>query len=82
SGASGLLGGGLKDKLTGTLKGSADTLINKPDLNIPDIAKSSLTSGLSFLKKGSNENVENPGLSFLKKGSKENVENPGISGGD
>jgi hypothetical protein len=63
SGASGLLGGGLKDKLTGTLKGSADTLINKPDLNIPDIAKSSLTSGLSFLKKGSNENVENPGIS-------------------
>jgi hypothetical protein len=63
SGASELLGDGLKDKLTGTLKGSADTLINKSDLNIPDIAKSSLTSGLSFLNKDTKEKSANPGIS-------------------
>jgi hypothetical protein len=53
--ASGLLGGELKDKLTGTLKGSAESLINKESLGIPDFAKSTLTSGLSFLNKGSKE---------------------------
>jgi hypothetical protein len=51
AGAAGLLGGGLKDKLTGTLKGSAESLINKESLGIPDFAKSSLASGLSFLNK-------------------------------
>ena len=53
--AGGMLGGGLKDKLTGTLKGSAESLINKESLGIPDFAKSSLTSGLSFLNKGQKE---------------------------
>jgi hypothetical protein len=49
SGASGLLGGGLKDKLTGSLKGSAEMLINKSNLNIPDVAKNGIASGLSYL---------------------------------
>jgi hypothetical protein len=57
--AGGLLSGGalsdLKDKLTGSLKGSAESLINKESLGIPDFAKSSLNTGLSFLDKGSKE---------------------------
>ena len=62
--AGGLLGGGLvgglKDKLTGSLKGSAESLINKESLGIPDFAKGTLSSGLSFLNKGSKES--SPGL--------------------
>jgi len=62
--AGGLLGGGLagglKDKLTGSLKGSAESLINKESLGIPDFTKGALSSGLSFLNKGSKES--SPGL--------------------
>jgi len=62
--AGGLLGGGLvgglKDKLTGSLKGSAESLINKESLGIPDFAKGALSSGLSFLNKGSKES--SPGI--------------------
>ena len=57
--AGGLLGGGLvgglKDKLTGSFKGSAESLINKESLGIPDFAKGTLNSGLSFLNKAPKE---------------------------
>lgn len=58
--AGGLLGGELRDKLTGSLKGSAESLINKESLGIPDFAKGTLTSGLSFLNKGPKES--SPGI--------------------
>jgi hypothetical protein len=42
------------------LKGSAESLINKESLGIPDFTKGALSSGLSFLNKGSKES--SPGL--------------------
>ena len=67
SGASGLLGGGLKDKLTGSLKGSAEMLISKANLNIPDAAKSGIASGLSYLDGSKNLSDKQGLLGDMKK---------------
>ena len=75
--ASGLLGGELKDKLTGTLKGSAESLVNKESLGIPDFAKSTLTSGLSLLNKESKEKSPAP-LGDMKKNLPKLFNIPGI----
>ena len=67
SGASGILGGGLKDKLTGSLKGSAEMLISKANLNIPDVAKSGIASGLSYLDGSKNLSDKQGLLGDVKK---------------
>lgn len=66
-GSSGLLNSGLKDKLTGSLKGSAEMLISKANLNIPDVAKNGITSGLSYLDGSKNLSDKQGLLGDIKK---------------
>jgi hypothetical protein len=67
--AAGLLGGGLKEKLGGTIKGSAESLINKESLGSLDSAKGALSSNLPSLSQENKQDQSNTefGQSSLKK---------------